>query len=80
MRSVRMEADMSQDQLLQVKKDLERLANDVGKLVQSDCTSGSHQDEKSHCHQQCGPHTHPLICLGITALLGGVMGAIISRK
>ena len=71
---------MSQDQLRQVKEDLERLANDVGKLVQSDCTSGSHQDEKSCCHQQCGHHAHPLICLGITALLGGVMMAIIARK
>jgi len=72
---------MSQEELAQVKQDIERLVADVKKLMSADeevsCTN---EDGKMTCHSTCGNHTKAFICLGLTALVAGIAGVIITRK
>lgn len=32
------------------------------------------------CKAKCGVHEHPIACLGIAAILGGIFGALIAKK
>ena len=73
--------EMNQEELTQVKQDMERLVADVKKLMSSDekacCTSS---DGKLNCHPKCGDHRKALMCLGLTALVAGIAGAMMTRK
>lgn len=72
---------MSQEELTQVKQDMERLVSDVKKLMTSDdktcCTS---EDGKISCHAKCGNHGKAIMCLGLAALVAGIVGAMIAKK
>ena len=72
---------MNQEELSQVKQDMERLVADVKKLMSRDdkacCTS---DEENVTCHAKCGNHKKAWICLGLTALGLGIAGAMIARK
>lgn len=73
--------DMSQEELTQVKQDMERLVADVKKLMTSDekpcCTS---EDGKIACHLKSGSHTKAWMCLGLTALLAGIAGVMLAKR
>lgn len=72
---------MNQEELAQVKQDIERLVTDVKKLMSSDeGASCTNEDGKMTCHSKCGNHTKAFMCLGLTALLAGIAGVIITRK
>jgi hypothetical protein len=72
---------MNQEELSQVKQDLERLVADVKKLITTEdtacCTSG---DGKIACHTHYDNHGKVLICLGLTAILAGIAGAFMAKK
>ena len=72
---------MDQEQLAQVKQDMEHLVADVKKLMGGDekpcCTS---EDGKIACHLKSGCHTKAWVCLGLTALVAGIAGAVMLRK
>lgn len=73
--------DMSQEELTQVKQDMEHLVADIKKLMTSDekacCTS---EDGKIACHLKSGSHTKAWMCLGLTALLAGIAGVILAKR
>ena len=72
---------MTQEELTQVKQDMERLVADVKKLLSGDekscCTS---EDGKVTCHSKFGNHGKALMCLGLTTLVAGIAGAMMMRK
>lgn len=72
---------MNQEELSQVKQDIERLVADVKKLMASDdkacCKS---EEENVACHTKCGNHKKAWMCLGLTALGLGIAGVLIARK
>ena len=73
--------DMSQEELTQVKQDMERLVADVKKLMTSDekacCTS---DEGKVACPTKCGNNNKMWMSLGLTALGLGIAGAMMARK
>lgn len=72
---------MNQEELTQVKQDMERLVADVKKLMSGDekpcCTS---EDGKIACHLKSGSHTKAWMCLGLTALVAGIAGVMMTKK
>ena len=72
--------DMSQEELMQIKQDMERLICDVKKLAQSDRASCAGEVGEVICHSKYAMNKHPLICLGVTAIIGGLIWAMIARK
>lgn len=72
---------MTQEELTQLKQDMEVLVADVKKLISGDekpcCTS---EDGKIACHLKSGSHTKAWMCLGLTALVSGIAGVMMARK
>jgi hypothetical protein len=72
---------MNQEELTQVKQDIEHLVADVKKLMSGDekpcCTS---EDGKIACHLKPGSHIKVWVCLGLTAFIAGIAGATMIKK
>ena len=72
---------MNQDELSQVKQNMERLVADVKELLVRDGKACcSNQEAGLACDSQCANHRHVWMYLGITALVGGIAGALIAKK
>ena len=72
--------NMNQEELSKVKQDMERLVADVKNLMQSSTPSCGASDERAVCPSKCGMRGHRLMCLGLVALLGGAVGAMLAHK
>jgi ElaB/YqjD/DUF883 family membrane-anchored ribosome-binding protein len=72
-------ADMNQEELTQVKQDIEKLVTDVKKLVSSngECKT---EDGKVIGKCECHPQGRPVFWLGLFAVIGGIIGAMMYRK
>jgi hypothetical protein len=72
---------LSQDELSQVKQDMERLAADVkGLLALDDKACCTRKEGDIACHSKCGNHGRMWMYLGLTALAAGLAGALIAKK
>ena len=72
---------MNQDELSQVKQNMERLVADVKELLVRDGKACcSNQEAGLACDSQCANHRHVWMYLGITALVAGIAGAILAKK
>jgi ElaB/YqjD/DUF883 family membrane-anchored ribosome-binding protein len=76
---------MNQEELSQVKQDIEKLVTDVKKLVSTDSTSKTEDGKalsKCECCPkcECHPHGRPVFWLGLFAAIGGMIGAMMYRK
>lgn len=70
---------MNQEELSQVKQDIEKLVSDVKRLVTDSGTSKAEDgNELSKCG--CHPQSRPVFWLGLFALIGGIVGAMMYRK
>ena len=75
---------MNQEELAQVKQDIEKLVSDVKRLVTDDSTKKNDANKESvvcECNPcECRPHGRHVFWLGLSALIGGVVGAMMYRK
>ena len=72
---------MNQDELSQVKQNMERLAADVKELLaRDDKVCCSNQEAGLACDSQCANHRHVWMYLGITALVAGIAGVLMAKK
>jgi hypothetical protein len=72
---------MNPEALSQVKQDIERLATDVKELLaHDDKTCCSNQEGNLACDSQCANHRHVWLYLGLTALVAGIAGVMLSKK
>ncbi len=72
---------MRQDDLSQIKQDMERLVVDVKRLMTSDDKACCSNPEGGiACDSPCGSHRHVWTYLGLTALAAGIAGALIAKK
>ena len=75
---------MNQEELAQVKQDIEKLVSDVKRLVTDDSTKrndANKEDAVCECNPcECRPHGRPVFWLGLCALIGGIVGAMMYRK
>ena len=72
---------MNQDELSQIKKNMERLAADVKELLAGDdkaCCSD--QEASLACDSQCANHRHVWMYLGLTALVAGIAGVMLAKN
>ena len=80
-RYIQIGIDMSQEELTQVKQDMERLVADVKKLMTRDekpcCTS---EDGKIACHLKSSNYSKACMCLGLTALIAGIAGVMLAKR
>ncbi len=75
---------MNQEELAQVKQDIEKLVSDVKRLVTDDSAKKNEANKENavcECNPcECRPHGHPVFWLGLFALVGGIVGAMMYRK
>ena len=72
---------MNQEELSQIKQNMERLVADVKELLAGeDKACCSNQDAGLACDSQCANHRHVWMYLGLTALVAGIAGAILAKK
>ena len=72
---------MNQDELSQVKQNMERLAADVKELLaRDDKACCSNQEAGLAYDSQCESHRHVWMYLGLTALVAGIAGVILAKK
>ena len=72
---------MNQDELSQVKKNMERLAADVKEqLSRDDKACCSNQEGNLACDSQCANHRHVWMYLGLTALAAGIAGVMLAKN
>ena len=64
--------DQKTEGIALLDKALERLNVNKNQLAQA--------SDYALCKAKCGIHEHPMACLGMAALLGGVVGAIVSHR
>ena len=72
---------MSQDELSQLKQDMQRLTADVKELLARDGKACcSNQEGNLACDSKCGNHRHVWMYLGLTALAAGIAGVMLAKK
>jgi len=72
---------MNPEALSQVKQDIERLATDLKQLLpHDDKACCSNQEGNLACDSQCANHRHVWLYLGLTALVAGIAGVMLSKK
>ena len=72
---------MNQDELSQVKKNMERLVADVkGLLARDDKACCSNQEDTLACDSLWGNHRHVWLYLGLTALIAGIAGVMLAKN
>jgi hypothetical protein len=72
---------MSQDELSQVKQDMQRLTANVKELLARDgkvCCSN--QEGNLACDSKCANHRHVWMYLSLTALAAGIAGVMLAKK
>ena len=71
---------MNQDELMQIKEDVERLVSDLSKLTQNHETSCTQESDHVTCQGKSHMRCNPLMCLSFSAVLGGLVGALLVKN
>ena len=70
---------MNQEEISQVKQDIEKLVTDVKRLI-TDTNTCKTEDGKEAAKCNCHPQNRPVFWLGLFAIVGGIVGAMLYRK